>query len=176
MAPKENIGLEPVIEFQKVGVVFSASDRVNHYSSIHCRVTWTLKVSLKKKEIDKNWNGQQRELERGEPTARGAVLPRVPPSIRPSLFPSRAEELAMWAGWDSRHLGIAEGISGEEQQDGEGANASGLTERLEGGDTETRLRLHQAEMKKDGKVHKQHEQVEGEVASSSGTCGYSDSP
>lgn len=84
--------------------------------------------------------------------------------------------MEMWEGRDSCKLEIVEGVSGEEQKDGEGANSSDFTERLEGGDTQTWLRLHQVEIKRDGKVHKYHEQVKGEVTPSTGMRGSSDSP
>lgn len=50
VAPKENIGLELVIEFQKVCVVFQTFDTLNSYHSIKYTVTQTLKVSFKKEK------------------------------------------------------------------------------------------------------------------------------
>lgn len=82
----------------------------------------------------------------------------------------------MWEGQDSCNLEIVERVSGKEKKDGKGANASDFTERLEGGGIPTWLRLHQVEIKRDGKVHKYHEQVKGEVAPSTVMCSSSVSP
>lgn len=74
------------------------------------------------------------------------------------------------------HLEIVEGVSGKEQKDGEVADYSDFTERLEGDDTQTWLRLEHVEIKRDGKVYKYYKQVKGEVAPSTGMCGSSDRP
>lgn len=47
-----------------------------------------------------------------------------------------------------------EGVNWEEQKEGEAANSSDFTERVEGGDIQPWLRLDQAVIKRDGNVHK----------------------